>query len=38
MLKEDINCVKYVSLLIKQNILHQNANKQFKNIKHIQNT
>ena len=38
MLKEDINYVQNVNLLIKQNVLQKNANIQFKNIKQLQNT
>ena len=37
-LKEGINCVKSVNHLIKQNVLPQNVNIQFKNIKQLQNT
>ena len=38
MLKEDINYVQNVNLLIKQNVLQKNANTLFKNIKQLQNT
>ena len=38
MLKEDINYVQNVNLLIKQNVLQKNANIQFKNTKQLQNT
>ena len=36
--KENINYVKNVNHLIKQNVLQKNANIQFKNIKQLQNT
>ena len=38
MLKEDINCVKSVNHLIKQNVLPQNANILLKTINQLQNT